>query len=165
MKPAENGAHRHLTRNMRRRSFKAPGPPNVIGSPLPRRAGNKLKQSAINVAFDQTARKSRMSFISRRPASFMATTALCLAALSGPCLAGGHGGGGSGDAARMGEPTSTGAAPDHSSNGAAANTTTTGMSTPNAVKTAAAARPAAAKKITIQKLIQADRAVHMRNMN
>jgi hypothetical protein len=39
------------------------------------------------------------------------------------------------------------------------------MSTPNAVKTAAAARPAAAKKITIQKLIQADRAVHMRNMN
>jgi hypothetical protein len=55
-------------------------------------------------------------------------------------------------------------AADHSSNSAPAKNAAPAMPAQNAAKTAAA-QPAAAKKITIQKLIQADRAVHMRNMN
>jgi len=69
-----------------------------------------------------------------------------------------------GGAAQVSDHSSTGAEPDHSSTSTAANTTATGMPAQNAAKTAAA-QPAAAKKITIQKLIQADRAVHMRSMN
>jgi hemin uptake protein HemP len=108
-----------------------------------------------------------MSLISFRPASFLATASLCLAALSSPCLAGGHGGGGgsmSGGGAQISDHPSTGAGPEHSSNGATANTTATGMPAPNAAKTAAA-QPAVAKKITVQKLLQADQAVHLRHMN
>ena len=71
----------------------------------------------------------------------------------------------SGGAATMSDRPSTEAGPDHSSNGATANNTATGMPAQNAAKTAAAQPAAATKKITLQKLIQADRAVHMRNMN
>jgi hypothetical protein len=109
-----------------------------------------------------------MSVNSRRTASSLATAALlCLTALSSPSLAGEHGGGGgdsmSGGAAQMSGHTSMGAGPDHSS-GAAADHAPTGTPAQNAAKTAAV--PAASgEKITIQQLIQADRAVHMRNMN
>ena len=109
-----------------------------------------------------------MSVNSRRAAFFLATASLCLTALSTPSLAGGHGGGSGGhmggEAGQMSGHTPMGAGPDHSSNNATANNAATAMPAQNPPKTVAA-QPAAGKKITAQRLIQADRAVHMRNMN